>query len=201
MKTSLTKVAIGAGLLGAAMTASAATQIYTFDSLLSGSYKPSERFATLSETTSDYKTFMFTLSAKNLDQLFTNGAFIGSLAIDTSSAGKLTLPSSDATAGGGVASVDVSSGGGPGGNFDFRYDFVGKKNDKLTAGESVTWTSTFTSAVTFDQLALHVQGLTSAQGDSAWYSVTAVPEPETYAMLLAGLGLMGFVARRRSSKD
>ena len=26
---------------------------------------------------------------------------------------------------------------------------------------------------------------------------TAVPEPETYAMLLAGLGLMGFVARRR----
>lgn len=28
-------------------------------------------------------------------------------------------------------------------------------------------------------------------------SVTAVPEPETYAMLLAGLGLMGVVARRR----
>lgn len=26
---------------------------------------------------------------------------------------------------------------------------------------------------------------------------TAVPEPETYAMLLAGLGLMGFMARRR----
>ena len=28
-------------------------------------------------------------------------------------------------------------------------------------------------------------------------SVTAVPEPETYAMLLAGLGLMGSIARRR----
>jgi len=27
--------------------------------------------------------------------------------------------------------------------------------------------------------------------------VTNIPEPETYAMLLAGLGLMGFVARRR----
>jgi hypothetical protein len=27
--------------------------------------------------------------------------------------------------------------------------------------------------------------------------VTAVPEPESYAMLLAGLGLMGFIARRR----
>jgi hypothetical protein len=28
-------------------------------------------------------------------------------------------------------------------------------------------------------------------------AVTAVPEPETYAMLLAGLGLVGFAARRR----
>lgn len=29
------------------------------------------------------------------------------------------------------------------------------------------------------------------------FSVTAVPEPETYTMLLAGLGLMGFLARHR----
>ena len=28
-----------------------------------------------------------------------------------------------------------------------------------------------------------------------------VPEPETYAMMLAGLGLMGFVARRRKQKE
>jgi hypothetical protein len=27
--------------------------------------------------------------------------------------------------------------------------------------------------------------------------VAAVPEPETYAMLLAGLGLLGFAARRK----
>ena len=30
-------------------------------------------------------------------------------------------------------------------------------------------------------------------------AVAAVPETETYAMLLAGLGVMGFVARRKSA--
>ena len=41
---------------------------------------------------------------------------------------------------------------------------------------------------------------TGALGGSylAAVSVAAVPEPETFAMLLAGLGLMGTVARRRS---
>lgn len=31
--------------------------------------------------------------------------------------------------------------------------------------------------------------------------VTTIPEPETYAMLLAGLGLMGFVASRRRQRE
>lgn len=31
--------------------------------------------------------------------------------------------------------------------------------------------------------------------------LAAVPEPETYAMMLAGLGLMGFVARRRKQQQ
>ncbi len=36
--------------------------------------------------------------------------------------------------------------------------------------------------------------------DAAGYVTTPIPEPETYAMLLAGLGLMGLVARRRKSR-
>ena len=36
----------------------------------------------------------------------------------------------------------------------------------------------------------------SAQVNDAPF-ISAVPEPETYAMLLAGLGLIGFTARRR----
>ena len=41
---------------------------------------------------------------------------------------------------------------------------------------------------------------TDAQTGLASLTVTVVPEPESYAMLMAGLGLMGFVARRRQKK-
>ncbi|MDP2882121.1 MAG: choice-of-anchor I family protein [Azonexus sp.] len=37
-------------------------------------------------------------------------------------------------------------------------------------------------------------------GTTTVYSLAAVPEPETYAMMLAGLGLIGFAARRRKQK-
>ena len=40
-------------------------------------------------------------------------------------------------------------------------------------------------------------GAGNISGSFAAYSPAAVPELETYSMILAGLGLMGFVARRR----
>lgn len=33
------------------------------------------------------------------------------------------------------------------------------------------------------------------------YTVTAIPEPETYAMMLAGLGLLGWIGRRKKRHD
>jgi len=58
----------------------------------------------------------------------------------------------------------------------------------------------------FTDDAIHiVQGASTSEGGRirqdmflSGYAVAAVPEPETYAMMLAGLGLMGFMARRRS---
>ncbi|MEO8991734.1 MAG: FxDxF family PEP-CTERM protein [Nitrosospira sp.] len=50
---------------------------------------------------------------------------------------------------------------------------------------------------------LNIAGVTSGTLGGIYsgsISVSAVPEPETYAMLLAGLGLMGAVVRRRSSR-
>jgi hypothetical protein len=42
------------------------------------------------------------------------------------------------------------------------------------------------------------QGYEALTGSAFGLQVTAVPEPESYAMLLAGLGLLGFAARRRA---
>ena len=177
------------------------TQTFVPGSLISGSYSASSSFATLTESTTDNKTFLFTLTANNLNTLFTDGAFIGSIAVVTTT----NVTKNDVSVGsvsGGVSAIAVSNGSGPNGNYDFRYD-ISQGQDRLTAAETVTWSSTFSQAVTINSFALHVQGLTNQQGGSAWYGASAVPsvpEPETYAMLVAGLGLMGFVARRRAKK-
>jgi len=57
--------------------------------------------------------------------------------------------------------------------------------------KSVTWSqnNNFSELHIFDNV--NVTTLTS--------QTAAVPEPETYAMFMAGLGLMGFVSRRRKS--
>ena len=48
---------------------------------------------------------------------------------------------------------------------------------------------------------VHLQGLPgSPERSEKLVAVTPVPEPETYAMMLAGLGLMGAIVRRRKSK-
>jgi probable HAF family extracellular repeat protein len=42
--------------------------------------------------------------------------------------------------------------------------------------------------------------LTGGQEHAYLLSVATIPEPETYAMMLAGLGLLGLTARRRKQK-
>jgi len=56
------------------------------------------------------------------------------------------------------------------------------------------------TSIAYDTFGTAVNGNGVAQGLShaaVYANVTVVPEPETYALLLAGLGAVGFVARRR----
>lgn len=56
----------------------------------------------------------------------------------------------------------------------------------------------YTSGSKLNDMFIHVQGIDGEK--SAKYTptvVSAVPEPETYAMLLAGIALIGFSAHRR----
>ena len=61
---------------------------------------------------------------------------------------------------------------------------------EVTAGKPLTLTLVGTAFPT-----------TSPPAFSGTIGVTLVPEPETYAMLLVGLGLMGAVVRRRNKSD
>ena len=60
----------------------------------------------------------------------------------------------------------------------------------------------FNQSVQFTALAgSKITSLVFASTDNAFesanFSITPIPEPETYALMMAGLGVMGFVARRR----
>ncbi|MBL8476120.1 MAG: PEP-CTERM sorting domain-containing protein [Methyloversatilis sp.] len=87
---------------------------------------------------------------------------------------------------------------------DFRTDISVEEGNPSTA-----WYVLKTNATEFTYLAdaVSIRQAPSLDGVSpplrtatfeGFAPVTAVPEPETYAMLLAGLGLIGFAARRRT---
>lgn len=85
--------------------------------------------------------------------------------------------------------------GTPAQNFTYKNNNQTKSNMKWQRRETyVTATSTST---TFTFAALN-GGAYGAALDSV--SVTATPEPEAYASMLVGLGLAGFLARRRQRK-
>jgi len=76
------------------------------------------------------------------------------------------------------------------------FNFVGDMNNHATETFNYHATTTGLTQLTFTSAA---SGYSGAVIDNV--SVTgAVPEPETYAMLLAGLGMVGFIARRKAAK-
>lgn len=195
------KTALLSALLFTSITSHAAVEY--FGDLLSGSYTPSTSFASL-EVNGSGSVYDFTLTTYDLNTLFTNGAFIGRLIVETDP--DISLNGRNATSititnlSGGVTSLTASNAGGPTGGWDFSFVLGQGAANRLTANETVSWRATFSQNVNFTDYGIHVQGLTNAQGGSAWYSpsmVTPVPEPESLGMFAVGLILVsGLMARK-----
>ena len=90
------------------------------------------------------------------------------------------------------------------------FTSIGALNPAFLVGSvpgSVSSTGSYDLSIAFPSLAANTNYFLVASGKNissinggytAQIQLAPVPEPETYAMLLAGLGVMGFVARHKS---
>jgi hypothetical protein len=122
--------------------------------------------------------FIATLAgSEGLFDVYLRIATVGNLALPTASLNGISATS--------VIAFDGASGNPMGGGEQELYwkwsNFTGASTYTFNFGAA-------DSSMSLDQLSL------------ATVAVAAVPEPSTYGMFVAGLGMMGFVARRRSKK-
>lgn len=151
--------------------------------------------ASLSIVETSATTFNFTFSF--LTSSSGNFSYIDLLAIDATPNATVSLSS---FSGSGVGTPTVlGAGATPASfNYDFGFDFANTGTNRLQVGETASWTTTFSAAPTsFNNIAL-VYRNNGGQNPTQLFA-QAVPEPETYAMFLAGLGLLGFAARRKQA--
>ena len=103
------------------------------------------------------------------------------------------------TFGFGIACATLCSNGNSAGGYNDPLSFTVANaaiNDFLVLSTSAgsLGPAYFAADVVVSQVGAQNFGATGAVGVT---TITPVPEPETYALMLAGLGIMGFIARRR----
>jgi hypothetical protein len=148
----------------------------------------------------------WTLTTNDWPTAFGTSAFIGSMVVDYSGNSSGVVVDSTLS-GGGVTVVSTAEGSGPGGQFDFRFNFgSGGSSDRLTELETVSWQTSGLTGGEVTNVALHLQGLNTANfpEGSMWLltgnTATPVPEPSTYALFILGLLGLGFMMRKRLNR-
>lgn len=92
--------------------------------------------------------------------------------------------------------------------YNWRIDFPNANNifsNRFVVGETATWSIVATDPNAWDFNLLHVNAFLDGQSiklescvrGSECGPTPPIPEPSTYALMLAGLGVVGWMARRR----
>ncbi len=136
-----------------------------------------------------------------------NGGYVGNNDLNTfSNKYQFTFDGLNSNLSAGVTSFDKSLKNGLNLTNFALYDFGGtllSTGAQASTGLIDTWT------INYDNLAagsyyLRVEGNITGRAASDFggnLALAPVPEPETYAMMLGGLGLLAFTARRRKQKE
>lgn len=220
------KTAIALALLGLANSAFAATQNYSFNDVQDGvsgdSLGTSRSVASLSvtDTISDLGGFAKSVTF-SLTNTFTNSlvlpgvAKVSSLVFSSGDVAGLGITHTPSGFAFRTSQTDLA--GGKNSTFDFgdyRVVFNTAAASSFGNGETASWTiygGNNLDVSDFSGFLLQVNGtggyrneaglmMTNAGTSSIHFAAAPVPEPESYAMFLAGLGIMGAIARRRKIK-
>ncbi len=145
-----------------------------------------------------YRVMNSQISTDALHRLAVNG--YSGLQVEAGYLASGSTPTGGVISGLGVTPTLVDRGIAPGDNIGFSFlagTISGLTFDSINPGENSSYLVLYTASTTYStSIASVIDGSVASAATFA-----PVPEPETYAMMLAGLGLMGFVARRRSKKD